>query len=82
MAKRLLLLGLLAASSGLAACAEYDYPPPRPYPGEHVRWCLNHHPGYDPATNLFPGADGQPHVCRWRPPPPYYGPPPPPPPAY
>ena len=76
MTKKLLLLSLLAAG-GLSACADYPayYGPP---PG-HVRWCLNHHPGYDPATNLFPGADGQPHVCRVHPAR-FYGPPPPPPP--
>jgi len=79
MTRKLLLLSALAAASGLAACAEVPPGPPPPGPGGHVRWCLNHHPGYDPNTNMFPGADGRPHVCRFRNP---YGPPPGPPPGY
>jgi hypothetical protein len=82
------ILILAAAATGLAACA--DYPPPPPYygpppgPGAHVRWCLSHHPGYDPRTNIFADANGNLHPChapweRRQPPPPAYGPPPPPP---
>jgi hypothetical protein len=74
MTRKLLLLSVLAAGAGLAACVD-NVPPPGPPPGAHIRWCLNHHPGYNPNTNLFPGADGRPHVCRFRGP---YGPPPPP----
>ena len=92
MSRTVMILGLLAAATGLSACADgpaYYGPPPG-----HVRWCLRHHPGYDPNTNLFPGPDGRPHPCRGPgaygppqppPPPPTYGappPPPPPPPAY
>jgi hypothetical protein len=74
MKTKLLLLGTLAAAGCLSACADYPayYGPP---PG-HVRWCLRHHPGYDPNTNLFPARDGTLRPCRG----PGYGPPPPPPP--
>lgn len=65
---------LLVAACAISACAD-DYPqprriyvvgPPPPLPGwrDHVRWCLDHHPGYDPRTNLFPDAYGYTHVCR------------------
>jgi hypothetical protein len=56
----LLLLGLAGA---LGACATVGPPPPPP-PGYHVRWCLAHHPYYDPRTNLFPDRLGRLHPCR------------------
>ena len=78
MNSKTIFIALLAASSGLVGCAEepYYYGPP---PNGHVRWCLNHHPGYNPNTNLFPAADGHLYPCRGGPPPPYPPPPPPPP---
>lgn len=83
MRKSLALVVLLAAGA-LSAC---DEPPPYygpPGPGAHIRWCLAHHPGYNPNTNLFPDAYGRPRACvgpRWAPapPPPPPAPPPPPP---
>jgi hypothetical protein len=62
MSKPLVALALLGVSGVLAACATVGPPPPPP--GYHVRWCLAHHPGYDPRTNLFPDPWGRPHVCR------------------
>jgi hypothetical protein len=83
MRKVLVWASLTATASALCACADYPPPPPYPPPGLHVRWCLAHHPGYDPRSNLFPGRDGRLHPCRVPPPRPYgpppgYGPPPPP----
>jgi hypothetical protein len=66
MIRRLLPLALVAGGLGLAACATY-YPPPPPPPGFHVRWCLAHHPGYDPHTNLWPDRFGRLHPCRPHP---------------
>ncbi len=55
-------VGLLAS-----ACAEYYPPPPPPPPGvihaRHVRWCFNHHAGYNPDTNVYIAFDGSPHYC-------------------
>lgn len=82
-------LALCAAGTALAACADYPPPyyPPPPGPGAHVGWCLRHHPGYDPRTNIFPDPNGNPRVCvtpweRRAGPPPAYLPPPPPPRPY
>ncbi len=67
MKKKTLTIAL-ACSAGLlaSACAEY-YPPPPPPPGvvreQHVRWCFDHHGGYDPRSNVYIGSDGSPHYC-------------------
>ena len=42
----------------------YYGPPPGYGPGHHVRWCLNHHPGYNPNTNLFPDRFGALRPCE------------------
>jgi hypothetical protein len=97
MSRKLFWLGLLGVAGSLAACADVPPPPPPPYgppPPWHVRWCANHHPGYNPNNNLYPGPDGRWHPCRhgygpgygppppgYPPPPPNGGPPPPPPPG-
>jgi hypothetical protein len=70
--KRLILAtAITALSLGAAACA--DTAPRRVYVAaaappesweQHVRWCFNHHPGYDPRSNTFVGRDGYPHECR------------------
>ena len=74
MVRKSLVLALIVAGGALTGC---DPPPPRPWygPNPHVRWCLDHHPGYDPRTNLFPDAAGRPRECRG----PAFGPPRPPP---
>ena len=61
---------ILAATCGvgLLASACVDYPPPLPPPpavihARHVRWCFNHHPRYNPDTNVFIAFDGSPRVC-------------------
>ena len=57
-------LGLLAS-----ACADYYPPPPPPPPppgvvrANHVRWCYDHHAGYDPRSNVYIAGDGSPHYC-------------------
>jgi hypothetical protein len=64
MRKGLIALAVLGVTgAALASCASVGPPPPPP-PGYHVRWCLAHHPGYDPRTNLFPDRWGRPHPCR------------------
>ena len=67
---------LIAVGAALAGCE----PPPPPYlgpPNPHIAWCLAHHPGYDPRSNLFPTRWGGLRPCRGGP---GFGPPPPPPP--
>ena len=78
MIRNAFALASLAIGGVLAGC---DPPPPPPYyygPNPHVAWCLSHHPGYNPRSNLFPDSWGGLHVCRG----PRFGPPPPPPPPY
>jgi hypothetical protein len=64
MTKALIALALLGLTGGALASCATPGPPPPPPPGYHVRWCLAHHPGYDPNTNLFPDRWGRPHPCR------------------
>ncbi len=68
--KRILIVTAVAALAALAAACAEDYGPrrvyvagPSPY-DRHVQWCFNHHPDYDPRTNLFLGRDGYTHPCR------------------
>ena len=63
-------IATLACGLGMvsSACADYYPPPPSPPPpgvvrAHHVRWCFNHHGGYDPRTNVYIGSDGSPHLC-------------------
>jgi hypothetical protein len=63
--KALILVGLLTATGALAACAEGPYPP-HPPPPDQVRWCLAHHPGYDPNTNMWPDRYGNWHRCGFN----------------
>ena len=67
--KRLLVTaGVCGAGLLASACADYYPPPPPPVPPEvarenHVRWCYDHHPRYDPRSNVYMAADGSPHYC-------------------
>ena len=58
---------LAACAAGLLASACAYQPPPPPPPGvvraQHVRWCLDHRPGYNPHTNVYVAWDGSPHYC-------------------
>ena len=60
MIRGLFALALMATGAGLSSCASYYAPPP---PG-HVRWCLNHRPGYNPNTNLWVDRFGRLRPCR------------------
>jgi hypothetical protein len=70
MKRAILITAIACAGLGLGACA--DTAPRRVYVAaaapetwdQHVRWCFNHHPGYDPRSNTFVGRDGYPHECR------------------
>jgi BA14K-like protein len=64
------LILTLACGLGLltAACETYYPPPPRSVPPavareNHVRWCYDHHGGYDPRSNVYVGSDGSRHYC-------------------
>ena len=65
--RKLLILSAVTGVGLLATACEEYYPPPPPPPGvihaRHVRWCFNHHGGYDPRTNIYIAGDGSPHYC-------------------
>jgi hypothetical protein len=65
--RKLLILSAVTGVGLLAAACE-NYPPPRPVPPavareQHVRWCYDHHGGYDPRSNIYVGSDGSRHYC-------------------
>ena len=64
MTRAVVISLLFGLGAGLFGCAEYDGPPPAYGPQHHVRWCLNHHRGYNPNTNLFPDRFGQLRPCE------------------
>ena len=66
MTRGLIALALMAVGIGAAGCETgyYGPPPPAGGPGHHVRWCLAHHPDYNPNTNLFHDRFGQLRSCE------------------
>jgi hypothetical protein len=66
--RKLLILGVVTGTGLLATACESYYPPPRPVPPavareNHVRWCYDHHGGYNPENNVYIAGDGSPHYC-------------------
>ena len=67
--KKLVTVSLVCGAGLLAtACADYYPPPPPPIPPavareNHVRWCYDHHPGYNARSNVYIAGDGSPHYC-------------------
>ena len=68
MNKLLILAAVTGAGLLATACEEYYAPPPPPISPamareHHVRWCYDHHAGYDPRSNVYVAGDGSPHYC-------------------
>ena len=65
--RKFITAALVCASAAAATACAYPVPPPPPPPGvihaRHVRWCFNHHAGYNPDTNVYVAFDGSPHYC-------------------
>jgi hypothetical protein len=65
MKRTILTLALLGVAAAVTGCETgYDGPPPGHGPGHHVRWCLAHHPDYNPNTNMFHDRFGNLRPCE------------------